>query len=171
MPLYALLFGLFLIQEPVSSDAVLLEAYQYHYNVWIIHALFVLATVLDIVVGYAIGKWLHGRFSDNPLMQRLVRWTRPFSGSAGKYGEYVFFFLAGPFLFPLSALIAPWLDISFARTLVFLLLGDAIFWYAPEWLIVLGVKGTVTDPLAALFGVIVFSLLFAAVMRYFQQRT
>src|ERR1700723_1228412 len=98
MPLYLLLFGLFIVQEPVSTDAVLLEAYQYHYNVWIIHALFILATMLDIVIGYAIGKWLQRRYSENKVMERFVQWARSVSGH-GTVGEYLFLFVWSTVLF------------------------------------------------------------------------
>lgn len=103
-------------------------------------------------------------------MRRLVTWARTFSGAAGTYGEYVFFFVAGPILFPLSAVVAPWLDMSFVRTLIFLFLGDLVFWYGSEWLIVLGVKSAVPDPLGALFGVVVLSLLLSLALRYFRNK-
>lgn len=169
MSLYVLLFLLFLVQEPISTDAVLLEAYQYHYNIWVIHALYVVATLLDITVGYWIGAWMHRRFSQKEWAQKLVRKARIFTGAAGKYGEYVFFFLGGPILFPLSTVVAPWLDFSFAKTLFFLFLGDLVFWYGSEWLVVLGVKSVIPDPLGALFGVVFISLLIALALRYFQR--
>jgi membrane protein YqaA with SNARE-associated domain len=170
MRLYLLIFGLFIIQEPISSDAVLLEAYQNHYNVWIIHALFVVATLLDILVGYWIGKWLQGRSRNGRYMQRFIDWTRSASTFAGKYGEYLFLFIWGPYLFPLSTLVAPWLEIPLWKTLTFLFLGDLVFWYGSEWLIVLGVKSAIPDPLGALYGVVVLSLVVALLLRYMRKR-
>jgi membrane protein YqaA with SNARE-associated domain len=168
MPLYLLLFGLFIVQEPVSTDAILLEAYQYHYNVWIIHLLFIIATLLDIVVGYAIGKWLQRRFSENKVMQRFVHWARSVSGP-GTYGQYLFLFVWSTVLFPFSAVLAPWLDIPFWRTLVCMFIGDLVLWYGVEWLVVLGVKTFVPDPIDALYGVVAASLLLALLMRYLKR--
>jgi membrane protein YqaA with SNARE-associated domain len=168
MPLYALLFVLFIAQEPVSTDAVLLEAYQNHYNVWIIHALFVVATVLDIVVGYYFGAWLHRRFSENKMMRRFADWARSISGR-GTYGEYLYLIVWSWVAFPFSAVLAPWLDISFKRTLIYMFIGDLIFWYGSEWLVVLGVKTFVPNPLDALYGVVLVSLLIALLMRYLRR--
>jgi len=170
MSLYFLLFVLFIVQEPISSDAILLEAYQYHYNVWVIHGLFVVATLLDITVGYWLGTWLRGGFSERPLMRRFMHWARAASTFAGKYGEYLFLFIWGPYIFPLSTVIAPWLDIPFWKTFVFLFLGDLVFWYGSEWLIVLGVKSAVPDPLGALYGVVIVSLLIALLLRYLRNK-
>jgi membrane protein YqaA with SNARE-associated domain len=170
MQIYLLLFVLFIIQEPVSSDAILLEAYQNHYNVWIIHALFVVATLLDIAVGYWIGKWLQERYAESSHMRRFMEWARKASTFAGKYGEYLFLFIWGPYVFPLSTLIAPWIEIPFWKTFVFLFLGDLVFWYGSEWLIVLGVKSAIPNPLQALYGVVIVSLLIALALRYFRRR-
>lgn len=168
MLLYLLLFGLFLVQEPVSTDAILLEAYQYHYNVWIIHLLFIAATLLDIVVGYAIGKWLHRRFSENKVMQHFVHWARSVSGQ-GTVGEYLYLFIWSTVLFPFSAVLAPWLDIPFWRTLICMFIGDFVLWYGVEWLVVLGVKTVIPDPIDALYGVVALSLLVALGMRYLKR--
>ena len=166
MPLYLLLFVLFLVQEPVSSGAALLEAYQYHYNPWAVHGLFVLATVLDIVVGYALGFWLHEKLSTNRIMRIFLGWSRSVSAAAGAYSDYLFLFILGPVIFPTSTLIAPWLNIPFWKTLVCMFLGDLLFWYGSEWLIVLGVKTIIPDPIAALYGVVIIVLLITAGLRH-----
>ena len=168
MSLYSLLFVLFLIQEPVSTDAILLQAYQYHYNLWVIHGLFIVATLLDNVVGYALGKWLHRNFSDNTFMRRATEWARSVIGR-GTYGEYLFLCMWSWVIFPYGTLIAPWLEIPFWRTLVYMFLSDLIFWYGSEWLIVLGVKTVIPNPLDALYGVVAVSLLVALILRYLRR--
>jgi len=165
MPLYLLLFVLFLIQEPISSDAALLEAYQYHYNLWIVHGLFVVATLLDIVVGYAIGMWLHKKFSNSRSMHRLADWARSVSDK-GTYGEYFFLFLWSWIIFPYATLVAPWLEIPFWKTLTWMFLGDLVFWYGSEWLVVLGVKTFIPNPVEALYGIVIVSILIVVGVRY-----
>ena len=58
MKLWILLTLTFLIQEPITSSGILFEAYQHHYNIWLIHLLFSVATLFDIIVGYYVGIYI-----------------------------------------------------------------------------------------------------------------
>ncbi len=85
MNLWLLVFFAFLVQEPVSSDILLLEAYQYHYSIWIIHALFVIATLVDVAVGYLLGVWMQRRLagSNARIVRYSLRTAEAFSEFAG----------------------------------------------------------------------------------------
>ena len=72
MKLWLLLTLAFLVQEPISTGAVLLEVYKLHYNLWIIHLLFAATTLLDIVVGYWLGKFIDKKWGK----QKMVAWVR-----------------------------------------------------------------------------------------------
>jgi hypothetical protein len=168
MKIWLLLFVAFLIQEPVSSSAILLEAYQYHYNIWLIHLLFVAATLLDVVIGYALGSFVRKKtFHSNA---RLIRYgmgkSDELSAFIGKQGKIMSLVVLGPIIFPWSAFVAPWLEISFFDAMVFLFIGDLIFWYGSEWLIVLGVKTFFPNPIAAVFAVVAVSLLITIGIKY-----
>lgn len=50
-------------------------------------------------------------------------------------------------------------------------IGEAIFWYLPEWLVVLGVKTFAANPFTAFYiFVIVFTLLIAPIKYFSRQR-
>ncbi len=170
MSLYFLLFGDFLLQEPISAGALLLEGYQHHYNVWIIHLLFVIATVLDTACFYYLGVFFHKKFSHGKLVLYTKNKAEAFLKFAGKNGQRIALFVYGPIIFPISAFIAPWLEISFWDALVFLFLGDLVFWYGSEWLVVFGVKSFIPDPQWALYSVLIIFTLLAFGTKYFRKR-
>jgi membrane protein YqaA with SNARE-associated domain len=163
---YITLFFLFVIQEPISSGVFILEAYQLGYNLLIVHAPFILATLLDITLGYFIGSYIEKHFHSGKIVTYLISKTQAASAILGKYGEYLFLFVWGPMIFPWSTLIAPWLRIPFWKTFVLLFLGDLILWYGGQWLLVLGVKTFIPDPLLALYALVLVALLVTVGMKY-----
>jgi len=166
MKLYLLLFAVFLVQEPISSNAVLLEAYQYHYNIWIIHLLFVTATLIDIFVGYYLGVMLHKRFSENRFVSYIRRKAESFMELMGKNGRRLVVFIYGPSVFPITAIVMPWIGVSFLESVSLLFISDLIFWYGGEWLVVLGVKTFLPDPQVALYAVIGLSIVLLVASKY-----
>jgi membrane protein YqaA with SNARE-associated domain len=170
MKLYILLFLAFLLQEPISSNAILLEAYQYHYNVWILHLLFIIATAFDAICFYYLGSYIQKKFSQSKIVLYAKRKSQSFLEFAGKKGTRIALFLYGPIIFPISAFIAPWVEISFWDSFIFLFLGDLVFWYGSEWLLVLGVKSFIPDPHLALLGIFVLSIFFIVAIRFLRKR-
>jgi membrane protein YqaA with SNARE-associated domain len=170
MKIYSLLFIAFLFQEPISSNVILLEAYQYHYNIWIIHLLFIVATALDSICLYYFGAYIHKKFSQSNAVLYAKRKSQSFLSFAGKNGTRIALFLYGPIIFPISAFIAPWIEVSFWDSFIFLFLGDLVFWYGSEWLLVLGVKSFIPNPHLALLGMFIVSVLFTVGLRFFSKR-
>ncbi len=170
MRIYVLLFAAFIIQEPITANALLLSAYQSHANIWIIHGLFIVATALDAIVLYYLGTLARNRFAE----AKIVQWTKKKAGSfldfAGKNGTRIALFVYGPIIFPISAFITPWLGISFRNSFIFLFLGDLIFWYGSLWIVVLGVKSFIPDPKYALYGVIGIALVVTILLHYIRRR-
>jgi membrane protein YqaA with SNARE-associated domain len=152
--LYFLLFLAFLVQEQITSNTLVLAAYQSHYNVWIIHALFLSASILDAVVFWWLGRLVHDRYENS----RLVRWTKKEAQAlmrlVGKNGELAALFFIGSVNFPLVSFVAPWLEFSFWDSFAILVLGDIVFWYGGLWLVVLGTKRFIPNPHLAILGVI-----------------
>ena len=155
--LYLLLFLAFILQEPISSNAILLEVYQYHHPLWIVHVLFVVATMLDAIFLYRLGAWFHTRYAHTKFVAKTKQKSERFVRFASKNGVRLALVVFGPSIFPLSAFIAPWLEISFWDAFVFLFIGDVLLWYLPEWLIVLGVKSFVHNTELALVAVLLVS--------------
>jgi membrane protein YqaA with SNARE-associated domain len=164
------LLGVFLLQEPISSNAVLLEAYQHGYNIWLIHLIFVVATLFDIVVGYFIGNFIRKRYAHGRLAQYIERKMKIFSEKTGKAGQRIALMIYGPLIFPISALVAPWLGIGFWDALVFMFIGDLLLWYVFLWIVVLGVKTVIPDPADALYVILGISLVFVIGRTYFKNK-
>ena len=167
MSLWLLLFIAFLPQEPVTSNALLLKVYQLHYNMWLIHLLFVVATVLDILVGYYLGLYLYKHFQKNKIAIYAKTKAEQFKKFASAQSLNFALFMYGPIIFPISAFIAPWLGISFWNAFIYLFVGDLIIWYGGEWLLVLGIN-FISDPEMALFGILAVSVLIAGGIRYYR---
>lgn len=166
MNLYILLFIAFLFQDPISTNVILLQAYQTHHNLWIIHLLFIIATLFDAIILYYLGKILNEKYSQNKIIVRIKQKTESFIQFTGKHSKKIALLVYGPIIFPLSAFIAPWIGISFWESTIFLLIGDFIIWYGSEWIIVLGVKTFVSDPKLALYIIGIISIFISIVIRY-----
>jgi membrane protein YqaA with SNARE-associated domain len=165
-----LLTLLFFIQEPISTGAVLLEVYHLHYNLWIIHALFSLATLVDIAVGYYLGIFIRKRFGDRKMVSWLTTRFETFSNFIGKNGNIVALIVYAPLIFPIGGIFVPWLDITLTEALIFTFIGELIFWYIPEWLLVLGIRVLATDPFTALYLLIIVCTILILPLKYFSGR-
>lgn len=169
MKLWLLLGLAFLVQEPISTGAVLFEAYTSHYNFLIIHVVFLLATLVDVVVGYYLGLFIRKKFGE----RKMIRWMQVkldhFASFIGEKGKVVALVVYSPIIFPLSGIFVPWLDISLAEALIFITIGEIIFWYLPEWLLVFGIHSFITNSFTALYVLIIVITLLSLLPRYFSR--
>lgn len=157
MTLWLLLALVFIIQEPISTSVILLEAYQSHYNLWLIHLLFTVITVGEIIIGYYLGRWIEEKFSTSRFVASLKKRVDGFSAFVGKYGKVVGLIVFIPLAFPLTAIIVPWFEVSLTEAVIYVFIGEVIFWYAYEWLLVLGVHSFITDSRWALGAILLVS--------------
>jgi membrane protein YqaA with SNARE-associated domain len=131
-----------IVQEFATVGGFLIAAQKSQISVWPIHLIWIVATTLDITVGFWAAKWLqsfaHPRWMER-AKQRLERWLH----HLGPRGESVAIALLAAVDYPwLNSFAASWLGISFKRTFLLTFIGDAI-WYALEWLGVLGLSAIV----------------------------
>jgi membrane protein YqaA with SNARE-associated domain len=165
MQLWLLLTLAFIVQEPISSSVILLQAYQSHYNVWLITALFSVITIIEIVVGYYLGPWIEKKFGTRRLVATIKKRLDAFSAFIGEYGKIVGLIIFAPIIFPVAAIFVPWFEVSLAEAIAYVLIGELIFWYAYEWLLVLGVHSFVTDQRWALFAIFAVSVVLSIGIR------
>lgn len=170
MGTFSLLVISFLIQEPVTTGATILYAYQSGFNVWIIHLLFVLCTIIDIFIGYYVGVRVHKKYLDNRIVKYAKRKAEALEHYTGKHGYKLALIVFGQMIFPISAFITPWIGVTFKESFIYLLIGEVVLWYGLEWLLILGIKTFVPDPQIALYGLIVIALLIIAVVRRWERR-
>lgn len=153
MILFLIILALF-VQEPASTDAAIFHIRELHLNLWLMHSLWLVATVIDIVVGYKVGKYFQIRHSGRTVIQKIQKWTHALEEFIGKKGEIFAIVLIGIINFPwLNAFLVSWLRVPFKRIFWLLLLGDLIYWIV-AWMINIGVRFFVTDSRMALYGVV-----------------
>lgn len=170
MTLWFLLAAAMIVQEPISASAVLLSAYQSHYNLWLIHLLFSAATIFDIVVTYYLGIFISRKYSHWRIIIYLKGKFETISSFMGKRGKIAALIVAVPLLFPVSGIIVPWLGVTCLEALVFVFIGEWIFWYGYEWLLVLGASTFARDSHFALYVVIGFSIIISIGLRAVSKR-
>src|SRR5437660_1477842 len=89
------IIAMLFIQEPASMDAAIFLVRQQHINLWLINTLWILATTIDILVGYAIGKWIQRAFQDTRFGRWAERWAMRIENFVGKSGENFAIILLG----------------------------------------------------------------------------
>lgn len=148
-------------QEPATTDAAFFQARQNHLNIWVIHLIYIVATLIDICVGYSLGKWLQKSTKESRFERFSSNWASKVERFIGRRGEKFVLILLGIINFPwLNAFLASWLRIPFRSVLLLIFIGNGI-WYAIEWGINLGLRSLIPDPHLALYAVVGTALLFS----------
>lgn len=158
------------IQESVTLNGLLVKTYQGRYSIVFMTLLFVLATCIDILVGFWLGKYAKHRWNKGKVRVFARKWAGRFYTYVGKRGSKVYLLLLGYFSFPyLNAFIASWLDIPFMESFWYFFFGDLIL-YATSWLLVLGVTSIVPSPFLAFVVVIIITIVIIFITRLFKVR-
>ena len=134
MYLMWLIVPVLFIQELALTEATLILVYHSGFNLWIVHAIWLAATVIDIAFGFYIGKYLRNRSIGSGWFSATIgRWSEKFKEYVGHRGKALALMLLGLFLFPyIAAFLAAWFDINIVQTTVFVSLGNLI-WYLLSW--------------------------------------
>ena len=126
------------VQEGLSVLAVLLRAYQLHYSLWIIHAIWLAVTIGQIFLTYFFGKWVQKSFARSRFELWIEKSARLLEKNIDSRGESVALMLLSSIISPaITAFLASWLEIPFTNVFIFALLGDFL-WYVSTWATVLG---------------------------------
>lgn len=169
MSFWLVITGVLFIQEGIATLAVLLTAYQLHYPLLAIHAIWLAATVIQICLGYALGKWIQKKFADSKVEKRVKKYAESLDRSIGKRGEAVALILLSGIVSPgITAFLGSWLNVSFRNILIFAVLGDLI-WYVSEWVTVIGATDIASlvriGPLFILIAVVAIGLIVKVVRK------
>lgn len=165
MRLWLLLVAVFLVQEVATTNLVLLQAWRAGYSLLIIGAIFAVAALFDIIVGYEAGMYVRG-LKNVKLVARSERFAEKFKKSAGKWGVRGTLVFIGALNFPyVNAFFASLLSVPPAETLLYVFLGDLI-WFALQWGIVLGVHSITTNLVTELMLVVAASLVAIAIAHF-----
>ena len=170
MKLWLIIIGSLLIQELASVNAVLLNARELGYNLWIIHGIFIVVTSFDIWLGYQIGVWFKQRLHGKKLTGYIARGAAKLDHFMGSNGKKFSLVVLGLVNFPyLNGFFIPWLATDLREAFLFILLGDSL-WYVSEWLLILGVKSFVHDPYIALVAVLGLSVVLIVALRFVSRK-
>jgi len=165
MNLWLFIIAAIFIQEPASTDAAIFQVRTHGINLWLINAIWLAATAVDIALGYAIGKWVQKRFAESRLIKASERWADRIADFIGRAGERLAIILIGVINFPyLNAFIFSWLKLRFRTLFILIFIGDAIYW-AIEWAINIGVRSVITDSHTALYVVVALGLVLSVISK------
>lgn len=158
------------VQETVTLNGLLLKATQGEYSLWVITSLFIIATLIEIVIGFLIARYVKKTLHNGKIKDFATRWSVRFKAYIGKHGRKVYLLLLGYFSFPyLNAFITTWLDIPFWESFWYLVIGNMIF-YTTSWLLVLGIATVVPNPVFALVAVVGVTILITIITRLWKSR-
>lgn len=149
------------IQEPTSTDAAIFQVRHLHLNLFLVNFIWLIATIVDIWLGFAVGKLIQSKFQRTKFENWSFGWATRAENFIGKNGEKFSLILLGVINFPyVNSFLASWLKISFKTIFMLIFIGDAIYWVI-AWGINIGVRNFVVDPHTALYVVIGSGLLFS----------
>lgn len=164
MKLWLLIIAVFLGQELITTNAVLLEAYKEGYPLWPIHILFIACTIFISWFCYFLGKWAQKRFGHTKIIRYSQTRALKINGFLGNSGQRMALFVLGFIgMVQAMAFLASWLDLSLSEVIFLLCLGD-IIWYVIEWLVVLGANAAAAD--YAIYIVIGISLILTVGIKF-----
>lgn len=159
MRLWFLIVLVLFLQETFSTNSVLLTAHHLHYSMWLIHALFIVATSCNIWVGYALGTWFKRTFDQGKTVRFAKKFSTRLENILGKSGQRFFLTLLGFINFTyVNAFVFAWSNVSFVNIFIFTLLGDTL-WYLLAWSAVLGAESLFSNQLFVVPAILLFSTL------------
>ncbi len=156
--IWSLIILTLFVQEAASTDVAIFQVRHLHFNLWIINLMWVIATSIDILVGYWIGKKIQEKFKGSKFETFGRKWSAKTEDLIGKKGQRFALLVLGIINFPYAnAFISSWLSIPFKNVFILLFIGDALYW-GIEWGVNIGVRGF-AGPHTALYIVIGLGLL------------
>ena len=169
MTRYIIAALILILQEVVLLNTLIFQTHQGYYMPWIIHLMFVCATVFDIWIGYRIGKWAKRRYATGKVVEFANRWTERFHAYVGKRGRILALFLLGNFSFPyLNSFIAAWLMIPFWEMMIIFFIGNVTFYFL-GYFIIGGISSLIPNPAIALPVIIGLTLLSILLFKRFRK--
>jgi membrane protein YqaA with SNARE-associated domain len=174
MSWFAIVPALF-VQEFAALTATLALAYRSGafttFTEFALALVWAVATVIDIGVGYFLGKYLGGRvFAKSRPKLALERWAKKFEARVGKSGKSFSLMLLGFALFPyVAGFIAAWTDLSFKDSLLYISIGDVI-WFGFAWATAIGLAAAVPNIKILIIAVICLAIVVSLIFNHLRRK-
>lgn len=140
MTIWIYIAAAMLVQELAVVAAALGFAYRMGLNIFLVHGIWLVATVIDTIVGFKVGAWIRKKFATSLVARHAESLAgsleRRISTNGRRLTLVVFGFLNFPYV---NGFIGSWLSLSFRDTLLFTLVGDFL-WYVSIWGAVAGIN-------------------------------
>jgi len=160
--MWLLVAAVLIPQEFASSAIVFVIALQNNFPLWAINLIWLCTTMLDMYVGYMLGKFTKEKFDDTRFFHWVDRWINKGKAALGMHGEKLSLALLGVIDFPyVNAFIGAWIGLPMNMTLLLTLAGN-FAWYLFLLGTVLGLSAFIANP-----DIIILILLIAGILSHF----
>lgn len=154
-----------IVQERVSTDAALFQARHHNFNIWIVHLIWLTATVTTTILGFLLGKGILKKFRNTPVDKTVKAVLKRVKRVLGLHGEKYAFILLGIVNFPfINGILASVVDVPFKILFPLMLLGNTA-WYISAWVMNIYIRRHVHNPLFALYVVVASGIILGIVYK------
>ena len=171
MNFWILAFIALTFQETISTSALFAVAYNQNHSTLALNAIFIFVTLFQIFIFHSLGLKMQTKGSRNIIVDLSRIYILRADHFINRWGIKIFLVFLTSVLFPpfLTGFISSWLNLPFRKKILYILLGDCI-WYITSWGIVWGTNIITENPSILLIRVIGISLLFVILERHIANR-
>jgi hypothetical protein len=160
--MWLLVASVLIPQEFASSAIVFIIALQNNFPIWEIHLIWLCTTLLDMYVGYMLGKFTQEKFRGTRFFIWVERWIKKGRIELGPQGEKLSLALLGIINFPfINTFIGAWIGLPLNMAFLLTFAGNFV-WYLFLWGTVLGLSSFISNP-----DIIILILVVAGILSHF----
>ncbi len=160
--MWLLVTSVLIPQEFASSAIVFVIALQNNFPLWEINFIWLCTTLLDMYVGYILGKFTQEKFHGTRFFYWVERWIAKGRAELGPRGEKLSLALLGIINFPfINTFIGAWIGLPLNMALLLTLAGNFV-WYLFLLGTVLGLSAFISNP-----DIIILILVIAGILSHF----
>ncbi len=159
------LFITLFTQEIVFLNTLLLATHQGIYSPFVIFILFIIATAIDIIIGFYIGRHLQRKTSNTRFGRYVQKISTRFSFAPGNPRRWFTFLILGNFSFCyINAAVAGYLDLPFWESQAYNFFGN-ILSYILLWYVVGSISSVFKNVYVASGVIILLTLVIIFILR------
>ncbi len=165
-----ILFFAFMVQEPISSGIALFDGIKNGVTHTEGFLLFLLATALDILIGYYFGLFIYTKYNNS----KIGNFIKYYAVKTERYRETrvqnIFLFTLATSIFPVSSILAPWLNISLKNAFIYFMFGEILFWYPAVFASVVGATKYTQNLYFGFLFIIISMIIFKFAVKYISDK-